>query len=109
MIQANGSYDSIICGGDMNFPNLKWEDNLTMINLDLSNQEEAFVSFMFSHNLMNFVNKPTRNENILDLVLTNNYDMITSTTIDVNNGFSDQTLSHVTLILLLKIRKNVII
>ena len=89
MIQSNGGYDSIICGGDMNFPNLKQEENLPMIDLDLSNQEESFVSFMFSQNLMNYVNKPTRNENSLDLVLTNNYDMITSTHIDVNNGFSD--------------------
>ena len=89
MIQSNSGYDSIICGGDMNFLNLKWEENLPMIDLELSYQEESFVSFMFSQNLMNYVNKPTRNENILDLVLTNNYDMITSTHIDVNNGFSD--------------------
>ena len=89
MIQSNGCYDTIICGGDMNFPNLKWEENLLMIDLELSNQEETFVSFMFANNLMNYVTKPTREENILDLVLTNNYDMITSTYIDVNNGFSD--------------------
>ena len=80
---------TIIFGGDMNFPHLKWERKLPKIDLNLSYQEELFVNFMFAQNLLNYVNKPTRNENMLDLILTNDYDMITQTDIEVNNGFSD--------------------
>ena len=89
LAQAKGGYDTIICGGDLNFPNLKWELNLPKIDLNLTNQEENFVNFIFTHNLMNYVNLPTRNGNILDLILTNDYDLIVSTNFEVNSGFSD--------------------
>ena len=35
LIQANGSYDTIIMSGDFNFPSLKWEDNRPKINIYL--------------------------------------------------------------------------
>ena len=38
---------------------------------------------------MNYVNLPTRYNNILDLILTNDYDLIQGTNIEVNSGFSD--------------------
>ena len=81
MVQSNGGYDTIIFGGDMNFPNLNWVEKLPKIDLNLCNQEEVFVNFMFTHNLLNYVDIPTRSDNILDLILTNDYDLISKTVV----------------------------
>ena len=58
-------------------------------DLNLRAQEENFVNFISEHNLLNYVMSPTRNDNILDLVLTNDSDMIKNTSVEVNVSFSD--------------------
>ena len=94
LAQANDGYESIIMSGDFNFPGIKWEYNLPRIDLNLSSQEEKFINFMSDHSLMNYVEIPTRNKNILDLVLTNDSELITSTRVEVNSQFSDHYTVH---------------
>ena len=50
--QSNGDYDTIVIGDDFNFPNLVWEENLPSMNLNLSNQEDLFVYFIYKHTLL---------------------------------------------------------
>ena len=75
--------------GDYNFPNIKWEENLPRIDLNLNTQEENFVNFIYDHSLLNYVSSPTRNDNILDLVLTNDSGLILDTKIELNKNFLD--------------------
>ena len=44
MVQANGGYDTIIFGGDMNFPHLIWEHKLPKI----SYSEHTFLKMSHS-------------------------------------------------------------
>ena len=89
LAQSNGEYDTVIVGGDFNFPNIIWEEHLPKISLNLNKQEECFVNFMFKNSLLNYVNKPTRKKNILDLVLTNDTELIGKCEVIVNSNFSD--------------------
>ena len=42
LAQSHGEYDTVIVGGDFNFPNIIWEENLPKISLNLNKQEECF-------------------------------------------------------------------
>ena len=70
---------NVIVLGDFNFPGMDW------IKMDLARTPRAadetlqvtrFVTFMEEHCLVQLVRDPTRAANILDLVLTNNEDLI---------------------------------
>ena len=89
LAQSNDGYETIIMAGDYNFPDIKQEENFPRFDLNLNTQEENFVNFICDHNLMNYVSSPTRNGNILDLVLTNDTGLILDTKIDLNRNFSD--------------------
>ena len=89
LTQANEGYETILVGGDFNFPDIKWEENLPRFDLNLRTQEENFVNFMSEHSLLNYVMSPTRKNNILDFVLTNDSDLIMNTVIEINVSFSD--------------------
>ena len=89
LAQANDVYETILVSVDFNFPDLKWEENLPRIDLNLRAQEENFVNFISEHNLLNYVMSPTRNDNILDFVLTNDSDLIMNTLVEINVSFSD--------------------
>ena len=64
--------------GDFNLPDVDW--STLSASTDFSNQ---FCDLVFQHNLLQLVNNPTHVcGNILDLVLTNSDDMITSLSVD---------------------------
>ena len=56
--------------GDLNFPNL-WKVDGT-VNAPKSNNEHALINFMNDHFLCQYVDIATRQNNILDLCITNN-------------------------------------
>lgn len=72
-----------ILTGDFNFPNIEW-DNTNQRHLTIS--EKVFFNFVNDMALNQLVKKPTRKENILDLILTDQKDIITS--VEVNAPFS---------------------
>lgn len=74
---------SIICG-DFNFPDIDWHaDNC--LRLDNSSSTGVFLSLCIKFGLSQLVNYPTRNDNILDLILTNDPNSISN--IQVSDPF----------------------
>ena len=63
----------IIIGGDINLPGLNWDD-LTANNSD--HAAKSVLGFMSENLLSQYVNVPTRKENILDVLLTNNSNLV---------------------------------
>ena len=78
---------------DFKFLSLLWKNNHPKIDINLNSQQQKFVSMMSELFLLNVVNVPThKDNNILDLVLTNDIDMISSLRVDENEKFSDHKL-----------------
>ena len=75
--------------GDFNFSSLKWEDKLLKITQDMSNQQKIFASFLGKFYLLNCVGVSTRGENILDLILTNDENLIPEVWVEESGSFSD--------------------
>ena len=92
LIQANGSFGSVIMSGDFNFPSLEWYQNRPKIEITLSKQQEKFVGMINKLCLFNYVDKPTCGNNILDLCLTNDTELFTKVRTDENSKFSDHRL-----------------
>ena len=66
--------DTIIMG-DFNMPSINWatdEIKAAGRSSDEINSAKHLLTFMEEHFLQQYVDKPTRNDNILDLILTNN-------------------------------------
>ena len=87
---------SVIMIGDFNFPIINWktleitggstaEENLQALSL---------MEFTATHCLEQYMNKPTRGNNILDLIFTNNEELIYGTHVEDSN-LSDHRLIYV--------------
>ena len=88
--QSHGEYNRIMMAGDFNFPSLIWNDSLPKIELKLNPQQERFVMMLSELCLLNMVDFPThKDNNILDLILTNDSDFVISVWPDENIKFSD--------------------
>ena len=61
----------LIITGDFNMKGINWSD-LTIRGSEHIKSAQALLKFMADHLLSQYVNMPTRNDNILDLFLTNN-------------------------------------
>ena len=84
--------------GDFNFPNIDWETStvLPTKGADQSASAKMLMEFMDNHLLSQVVRSPTRNHNILDLVLVNN-DRIIQNVNSVPTCLSDHNLVSVDL------------
>ena len=72
LLQANGMYQRILLGGDLNFRDLQWNSDGEMcISNDLGKQQEELFLFCSRFLLSNLVDKPTRGSNLLDVILSN--------------------------------------
>jgi hypothetical protein len=78
------SGDSIVVG-DFNFPGLYTS---TGFNLNYSNRSDVANTFV-DLGLVQKVTEPTRSQNILDLVLTNDSQLVTNTSVSQKFGSSD--------------------
>ena len=63
----------MILVGDFNLKNVDWNNRLILNN---SNDYELFWDIVSDNFLIQMVSQPTRGNNVLDLVLTNNSDMV---------------------------------
>ena len=67
-------YTVLICG-DLNFPNIPWDNKIT--NAPLQKSESLFSEFLRQNEMVQKVRHPTRNSKILDLLITNRRKAIT--------------------------------
>ena len=67
--------------GDFNCPNIDWESNAITSNSYEPEAHEELLNIMQNHPLVQMQKQPTRNENNLDLFLTNNESLVKSTSI----------------------------
>jgi len=64
--------DTIILVGDLNLPNVDW----TLLNSPDDGIQSAFVKFCVEYGLYQFVDSPTRERHILDLVLSSDHSFV---------------------------------
>ena len=80
---------NVLVAGDFNAPDINWEaDEATITNNSTS---EKLLDIINEHDLLQLVREPTRrDDNILDLVLTNNNKLVSNIT--VVPGISDHDI-----------------
>ena len=84
---------NIIIGGDFNLPSVTWSDDGASITPSPTYGRELndlFLDLINDANLEQMVQQPTRQKNILDLVLSSHPDMISN--VDVVPGMSDHEI-----------------
>ena len=89
--------------GDFNCPNIDWKSNAISSNSYESETHEELLNIMQNRPLVQMQNQPTRNENNLDLFLTNNESLVKSTSIIT--GISDHEIVIIDSIIRPKIAK----
>jgi hypothetical protein len=62
----------IILAGDFNFPGWDWKNNQVKTNCPYPNMHHRFGDTLDDKGLTQLVEDPTRKENVLDLIITNN-------------------------------------
>ena len=62
---------TLIIGGDMNFPGWNWKENTLKPNSTAPNLHTDFMDVLNNNALTQLVEEPTRQQNTLDLILTN--------------------------------------
>ena len=93
LCQSNGTYERIILGGDINMSKLHFDDNGFIIyENNMTQQSEKFTEISNNLCLFNIIDKPTRGDKILDLVMTNDKDIFTHVEMEHNQKFSDHNL-----------------
>ena len=76
--------NDVILTGDFNFRNISW------VNLAASNEiEQTFLDSLSENFLTQMVDEPTRGDNILDLLITNNPDLFSSVAVQPPFSNSD--------------------
>ena len=79
MVKRKNPNCDIIVAGDFNFPSIEWNDGQGTILPNPTyghNLNEVFLDTINNHNLEQFVNSPTRQSNVLDLVFTSTPSLI---------------------------------
>ena len=106
LLQSHGKYNNILISGDINFPKANW----ALINAGIPPESQSvdgiqirmLTDFMSQFFMTQSVEEATRNNNILDVIISNNSDMISNHKFVKNNKFSD----HDTIISELNIMSN---
>ena len=84
--------DNVIIFGDFNTPGINWDVSTTDNAQNHTGQAQKLLHLVDNHGLFQTVQEPTRNGNILDLVLVNNPNIIEKTT--VVPGISDHDIEN---------------
>ena len=93
--------ESTILAGDLNFPFIEWDEEGDSVifqkrsgsTKDEQTQFENLLNLTDNHLLEQTISEPTRNDNILDLVFTNNSEMTTNPVVHpVPKSLSDHKL-----------------
>ena len=92
-IQNSGKFNNILMVGDFNMPQIDWSLNHGGIptNSQSRNNVQSIKLFelMEDHFLDQIIHEPTRNNSIIDLLMTNNHHMVCDYSIIVNSKLSD--------------------
>ena len=89
---TNGLDDYEICLlGDFNFPNISWDPISYSYH---SESTDELLQYMSDNLLSQYILQPTRNDNILDLFITNNSSLVTHVTTS-NTELSDHQLVEI--------------
>ena len=76
-------YTGVFIVGDFNFPNIRWIEGSGFSTSSFSGDDQAFANLFLDYNFFQFVDGPTRNANLLDLVFTNSLEILLS----IDSGF----------------------
>ena len=93
------NYPDIIINGDFNFRYIKWANGEALNQSTSCSSQNIFLNFINTHNLTQLVDRPTRLNNTLDLMLTNNEDIVTQIETRDHPSLSDHRLIVATTIL----------
>ena len=96
-MNENSKIRNILYLGDFNFPNISWPEGNVYSTArkegetksDENRQAEILIEFTRAHFMENVILTPTRGNNILDLVFSNNHNLINNYLTTVNNKLSD--------------------
>ena len=86
------NYPVIILNGDFNFPTITWVEGEALNRSTNCSSQGIFLNFINAHNLAQLVNKPTRKNNTLDLMLTNYEDIFTQIEVQDHTSLSDHRI-----------------
>ena len=76
-LQSNGSSPRVINAGDMNVPNIDWDTSSVNDNPQCGvTVNQKFFYLVDDHGLSQLVTFPTRQESVLDLVITSHPDLV---------------------------------
>ena len=85
------SLPNIILAGDFNLPDINWMDHIIRDRPQYSNTLNQRVIDMSKDNCLHqMTDEPTRNDNILDLVMTTNQDLVND--LQIEPGMSDHEI-----------------
>lgn len=86
--------DTVILVGDLNLPHLDW----SLLNCPDDHIHSLFLEFCTHHGLHQFVTSPTRDDHILDLVLSNDHNIVSDLQVVDNFSHSDHCMVEFSLI-----------
>ena len=75
------SRGSVIITGDLNFPNINWDSANLIQQCCTQSCSGVFLDLVFKHCFSQLVRDPTRNDNLLDLILTNDPNCVINVTV----------------------------
>ena len=84
--------DNILFTGDMNLPYINWETHKVNLGSPYRNHHQQLLDILLEHNMTQVITEPTHiMGNTLDLICTNNIDILKSTQI-TTPGLSDHSI-----------------
>ena len=93
------TYPTIILNGDFNFRKINWTNGQAPTASPNCTAQNTFLNFVSEHNLNQMIQEPTRENNTLDLLFTNNDDIFTSIEVQDQTSLSDHRLIIATTII----------
>ena len=70
-MMPRNSNQTIVLGGDLNLPGIEWDNEVVNPKAANKSQCQLLLSRLDTHALAQIHKKPTREENILELLITN--------------------------------------
>ena len=90
-ISKNGNLPNVILAGDFNLPDIDWPSHTIKPNPQYGYKvNRALLDTVEDHGLIQQVHKPTRLNNVLDLIFTTNPDLVDM--VEVYPGISDHSI-----------------
>ena len=85
-------YPTIMLNGDFNYPHLRFRQGIVENAMSNAAGSGALIHFVNKHHLIQLVDKPTRNDNILDLMFTNDNELLNGFETHITKELSDHFL-----------------